>query len=74
VLTASLTAYVLCYEPRAELPPSGTQRTPWTRLVEEGPKFSDAAKRRTKWKLESALRQERLAGGACDDQLAKTGK
>lgn len=40
VLTASLTAYVLCYEPRAERPPSGVQRTPWAVAIEEGPRLA----------------------------------
>lgn len=46
VLTASLTAYVLCFEPRAERPPSGTQRTPWVLPVREGIKWSEVLTKR----------------------------
>ncbi len=35
LLTASLTAYVLCFEPREERPPSGAQRTPWARDLDD---------------------------------------
>lgn len=47
-LTATLTAYVLCYEPRAERPPSGTQRTPWAVTVLEGVKLTDLLRKRAK--------------------------
>ncbi|HUU34210.1 MAG TPA: hypothetical protein VMW48_09100 [Vicinamibacterales bacterium] len=49
VLTASLTAYVLCFEPRAERPPSGRQRTPWAQMIAEGPRISDMLARRAKY-------------------------
>ncbi len=31
VVEATVSAYILCYEPRPELPPSGTQKTKWYR-------------------------------------------
>lgn len=54
VLTASLTAYVLCFEPRAERPPSGAQRTPWELAVREGIKVSDVMSKLAKYKLAAA--------------------
>ncbi len=41
VIQATLAAYVLCYEPRVERPPSGDQRTPWALGVSEGIKFTE---------------------------------
>lgn len=49
VITASLTAYVLCFEPRPERPPSGTQRTPWARRIDDGPRISDLIRRRARY-------------------------
>ena len=48
VLTVSLAAYVLCFEPRAERPPSGAQRTPWALAINEGPRLSDMLVKRAK--------------------------
>lgn len=48
VLTASLTAYVLCFEPRAERPPSGVQRTPWAVAIDEQMRLSDMLGKRAK--------------------------
>ena len=57
VMTASLTAYVLCFEPRAERPKSGTQRTPWAALVGDEMKVSDVLKRRSAYTLAKAAAQ-----------------
>lgn len=59
VLTAALTAYVLCYEPRAERPPTGAQHTPWRRLVEEGPRLSDLLRQTQRSKLRAETARER---------------
>lgn len=59
VLTAALTAYVLCYEPRAERPPTGAQRTPWRRLVAEGPRLSDLLRQTQRSKLRAEMARER---------------
>ncbi len=68
VLTASLTAYVLCFEPRAERPPSGAQRTPWAKLVEEGPKLASLLPKRDKWKRAASLQDRaQVLRGPCDD-------
>jgi len=48
VLTASLTAYVLCFEPRTERPRSGFQRTPWAMAVDDGPRLGDSLGKRAK--------------------------
>lgn len=38
-MTVTLTAYVLCFEPRAEAPPpSGSQRTPWATSITPVPR------------------------------------
>lgn len=60
VLTASLTAYVLCFEPRAERPPSGGQRTPWRQFVEEGRSVIDlvGATQRAKLRREAAIARD----------------
>lgn len=39
-MTVSLTAYVLCWEPRAERPTSGSQRTLWAERVANVPRWS----------------------------------
>lgn len=57
VMTASLTAYVLCFEPRAERPKSGTQRTPWAALLSDEMKVSDVLKRRAAYKFARAAAQ-----------------
>ena len=62
-MTASLTAYVLCFEPRAERPKSGTQRTPWAALIGDDMKVSDVLKRRAAWKLAKAAAQATAAVG-----------
>ena len=41
-LVATLTAYVLCWEPRAAVPPGGRQRTPWATRVSDGIRYTDA--------------------------------
>jgi hypothetical protein len=35
-LSVAVSAWILCYEPRAELPPPGTQRTPWAAPLADG--------------------------------------
>lgn len=57
VMTVSLTAYVLCFEPRAERPKPGTQRTPWAALVGDTITVSDVVKRRAAYKLAKAAAQ-----------------
>ena len=39
-MTVCLTAYVLCYEPRAERPPSGSQRGTWAARLTDRPRWS----------------------------------
>jgi hypothetical protein len=39
-MTVAITAYVLCYEPRSERPPSGSQRTNWAGAIRETPRWS----------------------------------
>ena len=65
VLSASLTAYVLCYEPRAERPPSGSQRTPWAKQVEQGPKLSGLSTKSQR--RAAALRDVSLSRAAKSD-------
>ena len=45
------------FEPRAERPKSGTQRTPWAALVGDSIKVSDVVKRRAAYKLAKAAAQ-----------------
>jgi hypothetical protein len=59
VLTAALTAYVLCFEPRAERPPSGAQRTPWRLFAEEAPRISDLLRMTQRSKLRAEMARER---------------
>lgn len=60
VITASLTAYVLCFEPRPERPPSGGQRTPWATRIEDGPRISDLIRRRARYlEMRDAKRRKR---------------
>jgi hypothetical protein len=58
VLTASLTAYVLCFEPRSQRPASGLQRTPWASAVREGPGLADMRRKRVKPAGAGALSRE----------------
>jgi hypothetical protein len=37
VMAYSISAYVLCHEPSSNRPPSGQQRTPWSRFIEKIP-------------------------------------
>jgi len=39
-MTVAITAYVLCYEPRAERPPPGSQRTNWASAIRQTPRWS----------------------------------
>lgn len=48
VLVASVTAYVLCFEPRVELPPSGRRRTPWAHVLDDGPRIREVLSQRAK--------------------------
>jgi hypothetical protein len=45
---ASLTAYVLCFEPRVELPPSGSQRSTWAHVIDDEPRISEVMTQRAK--------------------------
>lgn len=64
-LTATLTAYVLCYEPREERPTAGIQRTPWAMAVTEGVKLTELLRKRAKRLKPLAGRSQKPEGGDC---------
>lgn len=55
VLEVTITAYVLCFEPVTEVQSSGTQRTPWAKVVNEGPKLSELLGKSTKRRRDAAV-------------------
>ncbi|MDX6677722.1 MAG: hypothetical protein QOE31_1774 [Solirubrobacteraceae bacterium] len=57
VLTASLTAYVLCFEPRVQMPPSGLQSTPWAQRATERLKSSELLKKTTRLPRDGTVRR-----------------
>lgn len=64
-LTATLTAYVLCYEPREERPATGIQRTPWSIAATESIKISELLGKRTKHLKRPAGRTQNAEGCDC---------